>query len=331
MGIGIAAWIDSVGAPSKTAAGMGRKTGGWDSATVRVHPTGAVTVLAGSHSHGQGHATTFAQIAADRLNCPVEDIEIVEGDTDRAPYGHGTWGSRSTVTSGMAVVKAADAIVVKCRKVAAHLLECAEADIEQERGRYRVSGTDRAISFAEISEAAYHGAVYPKGVELGLEETAFYDPFDRSYSSSIHLAVVIVDVDTGQVTLRDYCAADDCGTVINPMILEGQVHGGVAQGVGQALMEEVTMDHTTGQVLTGSFMDYAMPRALDLPFIRFTEQETPTPHNLIGCKGGGESGTIGPPAAIGNAAVDALWHLGVRHIDMPMTPNAVWRAIQDAR
>jgi len=330
MGIGIAAWIDSVGAPSKAAAGMGRKTGGWDSAIVRVHPTGAVTVFAGSHSHGQGHATTFAQIAADRLNCPVEDIEVVEGDTDRAPYGHGTWGSRSTVTSGMAVVKAADAIVAKCRKIAAHLLECAEADIEIERGRYRVSGTDHSISFAKISEAAYHGAVYPEGVELGLEETAFYDPFDRSYSSSIHLAVVIVDADTGQVTLRNYCAADDCGTIINPMILEGQVHGGVAQGVGQALMEEIAIDHATGQVLAGSFMDYAMPRAFDLPFIDFTEQETPTPHNAIGCKGGGESGTIGPPAALGNAVVDALWHLGVRHIDMPMTPNSVWRAMQDA-
>jgi carbon-monoxide dehydrogenase large subunit len=331
MGIGLAAWIDSVGAPSKTAAAMGRKTGGWDSAIVRVHPTGAVTVLAGSHSHGQGHATTFAQLCADRLGCPIENIEVIEGDTDRSPYGHGTWGSRSTVTSGMAVVRAADAIVEKCREVAAHLLECSVADIEHEPGRYRISGADRAISFAEIARAAYHGADYPEGVGLGLEETAFYDPLDRSFASAIHLAVVMVDGDSGRVTLRDYCAVDDCGTIVNPMILAGQIHGGIAQGVGQALMEGVAFDHDTGQVLTGTFMDYAMPRASDFPEFRLDEQQTPTPHNVIGCKGGGESGTIGPPAAIGNAIVDALWHIGVRHVEMPMTSEAVWRAIARAR
>ena len=328
LGIGAAAWIDSVGAPSKTAAAFGRKTGGWDSAIVRVHPTGKVTVLAGSHSHGQSHATTFAQLAAERLKLPIEDIELVEGDTDRIPYGHGTWGSRSTFTSGMAIVQAADRIVAKCRKVAAFLLECSESDVVQELGAYRINGTDRRVTLAQISEAAYHGARWPEGLELGLESTAFYDPSDRSFASAIHLAVVLVDPETGAVKLRDYFAADDCGTIINPMVLEGQVHGGVAQGVGQALMEDLTMDHATGQVLAATFMDYAMPRADDLPAFQLTEQVTPTPHNAIGCKGGGESGTIGAPAAVGNAVVDALWHLGVRHVEMPMTPAAVWQTIR---
>jgi len=331
MGIGMAAWIDSVGAPSKTAAAFGRKTGGWDSAIVRVHPTGKVTVFAGSHSHGQAHATTFAQLAAERLKCPIEDIEIVEGDTDKIPYGHGTWGSRSTVTTGMAIVRASDRIVEKCKKIAAFLLECSEADITQEMGAYRIAGTDRRVTFAQIAEAAYHGARWPEGLELGLENTAFYDPLDRSFASAIHLAVVIVDPKTGRVKLRDYCAVDDCGTIINPIVLHGQVHGGVAQGIGQALMENIAFDYDTGQVLSGTFMDYAMPRAIDFPRFKLDEQVTPTPHNAIGCKGGGESGTIGAPAAVGNAVVDALWHLGVRHVDMPMTPAAVWRAIDEAR
>jgi carbon-monoxide dehydrogenase large subunit len=330
MGIGMAAWIDSVGAPSKTAAAFGRKTGGWDSAIVRVHPTGKVTVFAGSHSHGQSHATTFAQIAAERLKYPIEDIEIVEGDTDKIPYGHGTWGSRSTVTSGMAILTAADRIVDKSRKIAAFLLECSDKDLLHEIGAFRIDGTDRKITTAQIAEAAYHGARWPEDLELGLESTAFYDPLGRSFASAIHLAVVIVDPGTGRVTLRDYCAVDDCGTIINPMVLEGQVHGGVAQGIGQALMEDLTMDHATGQVLAGTFMDYAMPRASDFPFFRLDEQVTPSPNNALGVKGGGESGTIGAPAALGNAVVDALWHLGVRHVEMPMTASAVWQAIRAA-
>jgi len=331
LGIGMAAWIDSVGAPSKTAAKMGRKTGGWDCAIVRVHPTGKTTVLAGSHSHGQGHATTFAQLAADRLKCPIEDIEVIEGDTDRIPYGHGTWGSRSTVTSGMAVVRAADRIIAKAKKIAAHMLECAEADLVHEQGRFEIAGTDRSITFEDIAEVAYHGAIYPEGLELGLEETCFYDPIDRSFASAVHLAVVKVDADTGQVDLLDFCAVDDCGTIINPLILEGQVHGGLAQGIGQALMENLAMDPQSGQVLAATFMDYAMPRARDFPRFRLDEQVTPTPHNVIGCKGGGESGTIGSPAAVANAVVDALWHLGVRHVDMPLTPAKVWQAIKAAQ
>jgi carbon-monoxide dehydrogenase large subunit len=331
MGIGLAAWIDSVGAPSKTAAAFGRKTGGWDSAIVRVHPTGKITVFAGSHSHGQSHATTFAQLAAERLKCPLEDIEVVEGDTDRVPYGHGTWGSRSTVTSGMAIVRASDRIVEKSRKIAAFMLECAEADLVHELGGYRINGTDRRVTLADIAESAYHGARWPEGLELGLENTAFYDPVDRSFASAIHMAVVIVDPRTGRVNLRDYYAVEDCGTIINPMVLAGQVHGGVAQGVGQALMEDLSIDHHSGQVLAGTFMDYAMPRASDFPSFQLDEQVTPTPHNVIGCKGGGESGTIGAPAAVGNAVVDALWHLGVRHVEMPMTSSRVWHAVHAAK
>ena len=331
MGIGLAAWIDSVGAPSKTAAAFGRKTGGYDSAIVRVHPTGKITVLAGSHSHGQSHATTFAQLAAERLKCPIEDIELIEGDTDRIPYGHGTWGSRSTVTSGMAIVRASDRIVEKCRKIAAFMMECAEADIVHEPGIFRIEGTDRRVTFADIADSAYHGARWPEGLELGLENTAFYDPLDRSFASAIHLAVVIVDPATGRSTLRSYYAVDDCGTIINPTVLEGQVHGGVAQGIGQAMMEEISIDHASGQVLAATFMDYAMPRAGDFPLFQLDEQVTPTPHNVIGCKGGGESGTIGAPAAVGNAVVDALWHLGVRHVEMPMTAAAIWRALKLAR
>jgi carbon-monoxide dehydrogenase large subunit len=331
IGIGLAAWIDAVGAPSKTAAAFGRKTGGWDSAILRVHPTGKITILAGSHSHGQGHATTFAQLAAERLKRPIEDIEIVEGDTDRIPYGHGTWGSRSTATTGMAIVRAADRIVQKCEKIAAFLLECDEADIEHVTRGFQVTGTDRRITFEEIAEAAYHGARWPDGVELGLETSAFYDPLDRSFSSAMHLAVVTVDTGTGRVSINAYYAVDDCGTIINPVILEGQVHGGIAQGVGQALMEDLTIDHSSGQVIAATFMDYAMPRASDFPLFRTYEQVTPTPHNVIGCKGGGESGTIGAPAAIGNAVVDALWHLGVRHVDMPMNAANVWHAIDQAR
>jgi carbon-monoxide dehydrogenase large subunit len=331
MGIGAAAWIDSVGAPSKAAGAFGRKIGGWDSATVRVHPSGKVTVLAGSHSHGQSHATTFAQIAAERLKCDIADVEVIEGDTDLVQFGHGTFGSRSTVTTGMAIVKASDQVVAKCAKIAAFLLECAEADVVHEPRQFRIQGTDRTISFAEAAETAYHGAHYPEGLELGLEVTAFYDPLDRSFSSAMHLAIVTVDPRTGRVALRDYCAVDDCGTVINPMVLEGQVHGGIAQGIGEALMEEMLYDPASGQVITGTFMDYAMPRAGDFPLFKLDQQETPTPNNALGCKGGGESGVIGAPAAIVNAIVDALWHLGVRRLDMPASPAQVWTAIEAAR
>ena len=331
LGIGLATFIDCAGAPSRVAAKIGRRIGGWDSAFVRVHPSGKVNVFCGTHSHGQGHATSFTQIAADRLGIDIENIELVEGDTDRCPYGFGTWGSRSLITSGMAIVSASDRVIEKAKRLAAHLLECTEQDVEYVRGEFRVKGTDHKKTFAEIASSAYHGASYPEDFELGLEETVFYDPLDRNFPSGMHLAVVLVDQHTGQVRVRDYYVIDDCGTIINPMIVEGQVHGGLAQGIGQALMEDCTYDHATGQPLSGSFMDYAMPRATDFPSFQLQSQVTPTPNNALGVKGSGESGTIGAPAAVANAVVDALWHLGVRHIDMPMNSRNVWRACRGAR
>jgi carbon-monoxide dehydrogenase large subunit len=331
LGIGIACFIDCVGAPSRVAAAFGRKVvGGWDSATVRIHPTGQVTVLAGSHSHGQGHATTYAQIAADALHCAVHDVEVIEGDTAQVQYGHGTWGSRSTITAGTAVHKAATALFQKCRAIAAHLLECSASDLSFEGGDFRVVGTDRRLPFRSVTLAAYQGGNLPDGMEPGLEQLAAHDPLDRSYASGLHLCAVTVDCETGRVTIRRYVAIDDCGRVINPMIVEGQAHGGIVQGVGQALMEHCAFDLESGQPLAGTFMDYAMPRASDFPRFDIGFHETPSPTNPLGVKGSGESGTIGALGAIRNAVVDALWPLGVRHIDMPITPARVWEALKAA-
>jgi aerobic carbon-monoxide dehydrogenase large subunit len=332
MGIGLACFIDKAGTgPSANLAKRGGLHGGWESAIVRVHSDGKVTVFAGSHSHGQGHDITFAQIAADRLGIDIDDIRVVEGDTDRIPFGNGTWGARSTSVAGTAVLRASDRIVAKARQIAAEALECAIDDIVHENGRFRVRGTDRAISFAEIADAAYHGAKLGVNgaIEPGLEVTEFYDPPDTNDPQAMHLAVVIVDAETGAVRLRNLYGADDCGMIINPMIVEGQVHGGMAQGIGQALMEHIIYDRD-GQLLTGSFMDYAMPRAGDLPDFVTGFIETPAPSNPLGVKGGSESGTIGAPAAIGNAVIDALWHLGVRDITLPITPETVWRALAAA-
>ena len=332
MGIGLACFIDKAGTgPSANLAKRGGLHGGWESAIVRVHSDGKVTVFAGSHSHGQGHDITFAQIAADRLGIDIDDIRVVEGDTDRIPFGNGTWGARSTSVAGTAVLRASDRIVAKARQIAAEALECANDDIVHENGRFRVRGTDRAISFAEIADVAYHGAKLGTSgaIEPGLEVTEFYDPPDTNDPQAMHLAVVIVDAETGAVRLRNLYGADDCGMIINPMIVEGQVHGGMAQGIGQALMEHIIYDRD-GQLLTGSFMDYAMPRAGDLPDFVTGFIETPAPSNPLGVKGGSESGTIGAPAAIGNAVIDALWHLGVRDITLPITPETVWRALTAA-
>jgi aerobic carbon-monoxide dehydrogenase large subunit len=334
MGIGIACFIDKAGTgPSANLAKRGGLHGGFESAIVRVHSDGKVTVLAGSHSHGQGHDITFAQIAADRLGLDIDDISVVEGDTDRIPFGNGTWGARSTSVAGTAILRAADRIVAKARRFAAETLECAAEDIVHERAGFRVRGTDRTIAFKQIADVAYHGARLPADGSLdpGLEITEFYDPPDTNDPQAMHLAVVIVDAETGAVTLQELYGADDCGTVVNPMIVEGQVHGGMAQGVGQALMEEVVYDRDSGQLLTGSFMDYAMPRAADLPAFRTAFIATPAPSNPLGVKGGSESGTIGAPAAIGNAVIDALWHLGVRDISLPITPETVWRALKRAQ
>jgi carbon-monoxide dehydrogenase large subunit len=333
MGIGLACFIDKAGTgPSANLAKRGGLHGGWESAIVRVHSDGKVTVLAGSHSHGQGHDITFAQIAADRLSVDIDDIRVIEGDTDRIPFGNGTWGARSTSVAGTAVFRGCDRIVAKARQIAAEALECATDDIVHEHGRFRVRGTDRAVSFAEIADLAYHGANLGTdgSIEPGLEVTEFYDPPDTNDPQAMHLAVVIVDSETGAVCLRDLYGADDCGMIVNPMIVEGQVHGGMAQGVGQALMEQIVYDRD-GQLVTASFMDYAMPRACDLPDFVTGFIETLAPSNPLGVKGGSESGTIGAPAAIGNAVLDALWHLGVRDITLPITPETVWRALTKAR
>jgi aerobic carbon-monoxide dehydrogenase large subunit len=334
MGIGLACFIDKAGTGSSAnLAKRGGLHGGWESAVVRVHSDGKVTVFAGSHSHGQGHDVTFAQIAADRLGVEIDDIRVVEGDTDRIPFGNGTWGARSTSVAGTAIMRASDKIIAKARRFAAEALECAGDDLAYEGGRFCVRGTDRVIGFAQVADIAYHGAKLPADGSLdpGLEVTEFYDPPDTNDPQAMHLAVVTVDAETGCVTLRELYGADDCGTIINPMIVEGQVHGGMAQGIGQALMEEIVYDRQSGQLLTGSFMDYAMPRASDLPSFHTGFIETPAPSNPLGVKGGSESGTIGAPAAIANAVIDALWHLGVRDIALPMTPETVWRALQKAR
>jgi carbon-monoxide dehydrogenase large subunit len=330
LGLGFSGFIDSAGGtPSRIAASLGRRVASWDNAVVRIHPTGKATVFCGAHSHGQGHATTFAQIVADRLGCAVEDIDIVEGDTDRIPYGHGTYGSRSLAVVGVAVALATEKVVAKGAKIAAHLLECAEADVAFSKGRYAVAGTDRFIPFEEIARAAHHAGVYPDKLDPGLEESSFYDPPGRNVPAGLHLCVVRVDAETGRVEIEAFYAIDDVGRVINPMVVEGQIHGGIAQGVGQALMEQVVFD-AEGQLLTGTFMDYAMPRASDFPEFRTDRQQTPSPDNLLGVKGAGESGTIGAPAAVVNGVLDALAPLGVRSLDMPLTPERVWRAIRHA-
>ena len=331
MGIGLCGMADALGAPSALAGAMYHRCSGHDSATVRIHPTGKATVFSGAHSHGQGHATTFAQIAASRLGIPMADVEIVEGDTDRVAFGHGTYASRSTVTTGMAVVRAADRLVEKCRKIAAHLLECAEADLVREGADFRVQGTDRRVSYREVVRHAYQASRLPDGMEPGLEDICYFDPVAMTCATGMHMAVVLVDAETGRVTLRDYMVADDCGTVINPMIVEGQLHGGLAQGIGQALMEHLVLDRESGQVLAGSFMDYAMPRADDLPSFEAVRVTSPSPVNALGVKGAGEAGTIGALGALGNAVVDALSPLGVRHVELPFSPAQVWAAIRSAK
>lgn len=337
MGIGIACFLDKSGTgSSRNLATKGGLHGGYESASVRMHSDGKVTVFSGSHSHGQGHDTAFCQIAADVLGLPIEDIDLVQGDTDRVPYGNGTWGSRSASVGGPAIVMAAEKVRDKAKKLSAHVLECAEEDVYFDNGVFSVRGTDRFITFADIADISYHASNLPPdgSVSPGLDETVFYEPKDTNDPQAMHLVVILVDEVTGGITLRDYFTSDDCGRIINPMIVEGQVHGGLAQGIGQAMMEHVVYDDGgSGQLISGSFMDYAMPRASDMPpnlSLAFMEG-IPCPSNVLGVKGGSETGTIGPPAAIGNAVVDALWHLGVRHVELPLTSQNVWCALQAAK
>ncbi|MBX6368391.1 MAG: xanthine dehydrogenase family protein molybdopterin-binding subunit [Rhodospirillales bacterium] len=331
-GIGMATYIEACGiAPSAVAGALGARAGLYEMAEVRVHPTGSVTLFTGCHSHGQGHETTFAQLVADRLGIPIDQVEVVHGDTGKIPFGMGTYGSRSLPVGGSAIVKALDKVVAKGKKIAAHLLEAAEADIEFKDGKFQVAGTDRAKTFGEIALTAYVPHKYPiEELEPGLDETAFYDPKNFTYPAGAHVVEVEIDPDTGVVELKGVWAADDFGRIINPMIVEGQVHGGLAQGIGQALLEHCVYDDS-GQLLTGSFNDYAMPRADDLPSFHLGTNATLCTHNPLGVKGCGEAGAIGSPGAVMNAIVDALSPLGVKHIDMPASPRRIWETIQAHR
>ena len=329
-GVGVSSYIEAGGiAPSSLVGALGARAGLYEAATVRVNPTGSVSVLTGSHSHGQGHDTTFAQIVADKLGIPIELVDIVHGDTAKVPFGMGTYGSRSLAVGGTALVQALNKVIDKGRKIAAHLLEASEADLAFENGVYQVKGTDRKKTFGEIALTAYVPHKYPiTEIEPGLEETAFYDPKNFTFPSGTYICEVEVDPLTGQTQVVSFVAADDFGNVVNPMIVEGQVHGGLAQGIGQALLEGTVYDEN-GQIKTGSYMDYCMPRADDLPSFRVTTTVTPCTHNPLGVKGCGEAGAIGSPAAIINAVCDALRDYGVDHIDMPATPERVWRAIHN--
>ena len=330
IGIGFSTYIEACGiAPSAVVGALGARAGLYESSIVRVQPTGKVTVYTGSHAHGQGHETTFAQIVADTLGVPLEDVEVVHGDTESVPFGMGTYGSRSLAVGGSALRKGLDKVIEKATKIAAHLLEAAEEDLEFANGEFTVKGTDRKISFGEVALAAYVPHNYPEGLEPGLEFSTFYDPANFTFPFGAHIAVVEVDPDTGKVTLLRYVAVDDVGNVINPMIVDGQVHGGLAQGIAQALLEEAAYDED-GQLITGSFLEYAIPRADDLISFEVDRTVTPCPHNPLGVKGAGETGTIASTPAIVNAVIDALSPLGITDLQMPLTPSRVWAAIQQA-
>jgi len=330
-GIGVASYIEACGiAPSSLVGSLGARAGLYEAATVRVNPTGSVSVFTGSHSHGQGHDTTFAQVVSDTLGIPMDSVEIVHGDTNRVPFGMGTYGSRSLAVGGTAIVNALNKVIDKGKQIAAHLLEASEGDIAFEDGAYKVKGTDKQKTFGEVALTAYVPHQYPiESIEPGLEETAFYDPKNFTFPAGTYICEVEIDPSTGQIRLDRFVAADDFGNIVNPMIVEGQVHGGIAQGVGQALLEHAVYDDN-GQLQTGSYMDYSMPRADDVPSFEVGTTCTPCTHNPLGVKGCGEAGAIGTPPAIINAVCDALAPYGVEHMDMPVTPLRIWQALQDA-
>ncbi len=332
-GIGYSSYIEACGiAPSNIAGALGARAGLFECGEVRVHPTGSVTVFTGSHSHGQGHETTFAQLVAARLGLDPSQVDVVHGDTGRVPFGMGTYGSRSLSVGGTAIMKALDKIEAKAKKIAAHLMEASDADIEFAGGEFTVKGTDKKIPFAQVALTAYVPHNYPLDkLEPGLNETAFYDPTNFTFPAGTYICEVEVDPATGVVRVDRFTAVDDFGVIINPMIVEGQVHGGLVQGMGQALMEHGVYDPDSGQLLSGSYMDYTMPRAADFPQFKLGTVCTPCTHNPIGSKGCGEAGAIGSPPAVINAVLDALKPLGVTDLDMPATPHRVWQAIQSAK
>ncbi len=328
-GIGFSNYIEACGiAPSAAVGSLGAGVGLWESAEVRVNPTGNVEVLTGSHSHGQGHETTFAQLVSDRLGIPLDQVEIVHGDTDKVQFGMGTYGSRSGAVGMTAIAKALDKVEAKARKVASHVMEASEGDIEFKDGSFTVKGTDKAMAFGEVALAAYVAHSFPTDeIEPGLKEGAFHDPSNFTFPAGCHICEVEVDPETGVTEIVDWVAVDDFGNVINPMIVEGQVHGGIAQGVGQALTEGAQYDSESGQLITGSYMDYCMPRADDLPSFKLDFTVTECPSNPLGVKGCGEAGAIAAPAAVINALTNAI---GVVDVAMPASPQNVWLAIQNA-
>src|SRR3989441_3170301 len=334
IGIGVSTYIEACGpAPSAVAGALGAGAGLWESGQVRVHPAGAVTVYTGSHSHGQGHETTFSQLVADELGIPMEQIEIVHGDTGQVPFGMGTYGSRSASVGGTAIKMSLDKIKEKGKQIAAHLLEASPKDMEYVNGQFQVKGVPaKAVPFGAVALTAYVPHNYPEGLEPGLEETSFYDPSNFCFPFGAHACVVEVERETGAVKILRYVAVDDVGNVINPMIVDGMVHGGIAQGVGQALWEGAVYEDGSGQLVTGTMMDYALPKADMLPMYETDRTVTPTPVNPLGIKGAGEAGTIASPPAVVNAVVDALAPLGVDHIEaMPMSSQRVWKIIQGAK
>jgi carbon-monoxide dehydrogenase large subunit len=334
LGIGFSTYIEACSiAPSKVVGALGAGAGLYESGKIRVHPTGGVTVYTGSHAHGQGHETTFAQLVADELQIPIEQVEVVHGDTGAIPFGMGTYGSRSASVGGTAILMSINKVKEKGKRIAAHLLEASPKDVEYVNGQFQVKGVpDKAVPFGAVALTAYVPHNYPDGVEPGLEETSFYDPSNFCFPFGAHACVVEVERDTGHVKLVRYVAVDDVGNVINPMIVDGMVHGGIAQGVGQALWEGAVYDERSGQLLTSTMMQYAVPKADMLPMYETDRTVTPTPVNPLGIKGAGETGTIAATPAVVNAVVDALAPLGIDHFEtMPLTPERVWTAIQRAR
>lgn len=331
MGIGLSTYVEVCGlAPSAAAGAMGFQGGLWESANVRVHPTGKITVTTGANPHGQGEETAFAQIVADELGVAVADIEVVHGDTAQIQFGMGTYGSRTATVGGAAVTMACRKVRDKAVKIAAHMLETSQDNVEFAEGAFRIKGNAQVSkTLAEVALHSYLAWSMPEGVTPGLDEGYFYDPTNNVFPFGCHICVVEVDRDTGQVAIKRYVAVDDCGKVINPLLVEGQLHGGIAQGIAQALWERAVYDEN-GQLLSGTLMDYALPKATTVPTYELARTETPSPHNPMGVKGIGEAGTIASTPAVVNAVMDALSPLGIKHIDMALTPEKVWRAMQQA-
>ncbi len=331
LGLGVSTFTEMCGlAPSRVLGSLSYGAGGWEHAAIRMLPTGKVEVVTGSSAHGQGHETAWSQIVADRLGIPFEDIEILHGDTQSSPRGLDTYGSRSLAVGGIAVVKAAEKVVAKARPIAAHLLECSEDDLDFEAGQFRVKGTSKSVGLTDVALAVFAAHDLPDGVEPNLDSEATYDPDNFSFPHGTHLCAIEVDTETGHARIRKYVCVDDVGHVVNPLIVEGQVHGGLAQGIAQALYEEAVHDES-GTLLSSSFAEYLLPTAVDLPPFVTDRTDTPAPGNPLGVKGVGEAGTIASTPAVVNAVLDAVRPFGVTDVEMPCTPMRIWHALRDAR